>query len=139
MERWLGNSSPKEICPDIQPSPYVIESIPEVIPVSSTLSKFEKFNHITSLFKAVGSRYAVSHFKELKRWSEVMIHLEGVDVNRVPSLIENGLAFLSSPYPILDPQRRKRKGRPRYSRKVSSIKVSRTKLLNIPYYAPSIS
>ena len=79
MERWLGKSSPKEICPDIQPSPYVIESIPEVIPVSSTLSKFEKFNHITSLFKAVGSRYAVSHFKELKRWSEVMIHLEGVD------------------------------------------------------------
>ena len=66
LERWLDKSSPNEICPHIQPSPYVIESIPEVIPVSSTLSEKEKFNHIMSLFKAVGSRYAVSHFKELK-------------------------------------------------------------------------
>ena len=56
-----------------------------------------------------------------------MLHPEGVDVIRVPSLIENGSAFVSSPYPMLDPQKRKRKGSPKYSRKVSSIKVSRTK------------
>ena len=80
--------------PDIQPTPYVIESIPEVISLSSTLSEKEKFNHIMSLFKAVGSRYAVSYFKELKRWSVVMLHPEGVDVIRVPPLIENGSAFL---------------------------------------------
>ena len=50
LERWLGRSSPNEICPDIQPSPYVIESIPEVIPVSSTLTEYcrEEFEKFTT-------------------------------------------------------------------------------------------